>query len=164
MRLAMLSPLPLLAALSACGGDRAPGEDGTEISIKGTGGNFTAGVGKDGAIAIDAPGFKGSIALPKINLDAGDFDINGVKLPDGSKVESLNIDGNNGDGGVKVRFTSPVGTAAVRDWFQGKLAAEGFKLQASGDNLTGTTDEGKAFSLTTTPSGTGRSESEIVIR
>lgn len=161
--LAILAPALLLAA---CGG--GGGNDGTEISIKG--GNdsaFTAGVGKDGKVSIDAPGFKAAITLPKIQLDASDFDINGVGLPAGSTIRTMDIagdkQGRENEGRVNVRFTSPVGTAAVREWFQGKLAAQGFRLAAQGDNLTGTTDEGKAFSLTTKAAGDGKSESVLSI-
>ncbi|URW74524.1 hypothetical protein M9980_08000 [Sphingomonas donggukensis] len=161
----ILAPAALLAACN--GGGSA--DDGTEISIKGgTGSEFSAGMGKDGRVSIDAPGFKAAINLPKVKLDAGDFDINGVGLPAGSTIESMNIDGNekgNGAAGesVNVRFTSPTGTAGVREWFQGKLAAEGFKLTAEGDNLSGTTDEGKPFRLTTRSVGNGRSESTLAI-
>lgn len=160
MRLAAFAPVALLVALAGCGG--GGDGDGTEISIKGDNGSFTAGVGKDGSVAIDAPGFKGSITLPKISLDAGDFEINGVNLPTGSKIESLNVNGTGGGDKLQVRFSSPVGTAAVREWFQGKLAAEGFTLKAAGDNLSGTTDDGKAFSLSTKAAGAG-SESTISI-
>jgi len=162
MRMLILAPALLLAA---CGGGS---EDGTQISITGgdNGSDFVAGVGKDGRVSIDAPGFKGAISLPKFQLDAGDFDINGVKLPDGSKITSMNIDGDRGGKGddrVRVAFTSPVGTAAVREWFQRKLSAEGFKLTAAGDNLSGTTVDGNGFSLTTKATGTGKSENVLSI-
>jgi hypothetical protein len=153
--LLILAPALLLAG---CGSKEASKEDGTQISINGgeSGNSFSANMGKDGKVSIDAPGFKMDVNLPKVQFDAGDFDINGVSLPTGSKITSMNIAGN-GDvdkkGAVRVAFTSPVGTAAVREWFQGKLATKGFKLTASGDNLAGTTDEGKAFSLTTKANG-----------
>ena len=156
--LIILAPVLLLAA---CGSNDGKG-DGTQISING-GNSFSAGVGKDGTVSIDTPGFKANIDLPKIELDAGDFDINGVSLPTGSKISSMNIDGKNGNDGVKVAFTSPVGTAAVREWFQGKLAAKGVKLTAAGDNLSGTLDEGKAFTLTTKANGTGASENVLTV-
>ncbi|MES2337379.1 MAG: hypothetical protein V4537_04705 [Pseudomonadota bacterium] len=156
----ILAPALLLAA---CGG-KDETADGTEISINGGDGNgFTAGMGKDGKIAIDAPGFKLNVDVPKIQLDAGDFDVNGVSLPTGSKITSMNIDGKSGDDAVRVAFTSPVGTAAVREWFQGKLAAKGVKLTAAGDNLSGTIDDGKAFSLTTKANGSGASESVLTV-
>lgn len=164
MRALILAPALLLAA---CGSNDADKAEGTQISLNGgEGGNgFSADMGKDGRVSIDAPGFKMDVKLPKVQLDAGDFALNGVSLPTGSKITSMKIDGN-GDvdekGAVRVAFTSPVGTAGVRDWFQGKLAAKGFKLTAQGDALTGTTDEGKPFTLTTKGSGTA-SESVLTV-
>ncbi len=155
--LTLIAPALLL---SACGSNDGKA-DGTQIAINGD--NFSAGVGKDGKVAIDLPGFKANVDLPNIKLDASDVDINGVKLPEGSTVSSMNIADKGANDGVRIAFASPVGTAAVREWFQGRLAAEGFKLTASGDNLTGTTDDGKAFSLTTKPAGDGRSESVLSV-
>ncbi len=154
----------LMAAmlLAACG---SAGDDGTQISIKGgdNGSDFTAGVGKDGAIAIDTPGFKGSIDLPKIRLDADNFDMNGVKLFPGSTIAGVNVDGGAGKDQVRVTFDSPAAVADVRDWFATRLKSAGFTLAAAGDSLSGTTDEGKAFKLALTPKGTDRSQGTITI-
>ena len=156
MRALILAPALLLAA---CGSSDS---EGTQISINGD--NFSAGMGKDGKVAIDVPGFKGNIDLPKIQLDASDFDINGVSLPAGSKITNMDIAGKDGSqGGVRVAFTSPVTPVAVRDWFQGKLAAEGFKLTANGNDLSGTTQDGKAFSLVTKANGTGATDSVLTV-
>ncbi len=156
--LMILAPALLLAA---CGSNDGA-QDGTQISIDGD--NFAAGMGKDGKVAIDVPGFKANIDLPKIKLDASDFEIDGVSLPTGSTISSMNIAGKDGnDGGVRVAFASPVATSAVRDWFQGKLAAKGFTLTAKGDDLTGTTKDGKPFALTTTAKGPGASESVLTV-
>ncbi|HWK34927.1 hypothetical protein [Sphingomonas sp.] len=158
MRALLIAPLVL--ALGACGDG-----EGTQISLNVNdpgGASFNASAAKDGTVAINAPGFRGAIKLPKIQLDAGDFDINGVRLPPGSKIDGLNIDGNAGDDRVRVTFTSPIAPAAVREWFQGKLAAKGFKLTAQGDSLSGTTDEGKPFTLIARSGGEG-SLGEIVI-
>lgn len=154
-----LHVLPLALMLAACGDGT-----GTEISlnVNDPGGSFNASASKDGTVAVNAPGFNGAIKLPKIQLDAGDFDINGVHLPPGSKIGALNITGNPGDDKVRVSFTSPIAPGAVREWFQGKLAKEGFTLTATGDNLSGRTDEGKPFSLTTKAADAG-SESVIAI-
>ncbi len=155
----ILAPALLLAACGSNGNN-----DGTEISIKGADGNgFSANQGQDGKVAVDLPGFKANIDLPGIKLDAGDFKLNGVSLPEGSEVTKMDVSGNNGDGGVRVNFTSPEGTAQVREWFQGRLAAEGFTLKAQGNDLSGTTEDGKPFRLTTKDGANGRSESTITI-
>ncbi len=36
--------------------------------------------GNTGAVAINVPGFSGKLDLPKIHLDADDFEMNGVHL------------------------------------------------------------------------------------
>lgn len=167
----MRSILVLFApvVLAACGGgDR----DGTAISFNANGsdGAIKAAAGKDGKIAIKAPGFTGSFDLPSIKLDASNFDLDGVKLPPESSITSMNInadgDGDQGkaaDGGLSVSFRSPREAAAVRDWFASRLRAAGYTLAGAGDGLKGTTEEGKAFTLTTKAAGPGASESTIVI-
>jgi len=158
----ILAPALLLVG---CGSNDGTGDDqGTQISIKGGEGNgFSANLGRDGRVAVDLPGLKANIDLPKVRLDAGDFTLNGVRLPEGSQITNMDVAGSESGGGVRVNFTSPVGTAAVRDWFQGRLASEGFSLKAEGNDLTGRTDDGKAFRLSTRDVGGGRSESVITV-
>lgn len=159
MRLIPIS-LPLSLALAACGGG-----EGTAITlnVNDPDASFNASAAKDGTVSVNAPGFKGAIKLPSIQLDADDFDINGVHLPPGSKIGGINVEGNKGDDDrVRISFTSPIAPSAVREWFQGKLVAKGFKLTAAGDNLSGTTDEGKPFRLTTKAAGAG-AESVITL-
>ena len=157
MRSLALAPLLLLAA---CGGG-----EGTAISINAndSDGAFTAKASKSGDIAIKAPGFSGNFKMPSIKLDADNFDINGVKLPAGSSISGMDVQGNGEGGGVNIRFSSPITPAAVRDWFAPKLAAEGFKLSNDGTGLSGSTEEGKPFKLTLAPSGTGASQGTITI-
>ena len=155
--------LPALA-LAACGGGDG---NGTTISINANDSNgaFTATADKDGKIAIDAPGFKGAFDLPSIKLDAGNFDLDGVKLPPGSVISAMNIQGGDGNnGGLTLRFRSPQDVTAVRDWFAPKLKDAGYVLTNTGNVLSGKTDEGKAFSLTLTPTTPRASEGMITIR
>ncbi len=162
--LLFLSPALLLAA---CGGDG----EGTAISIQGNGadGAVVASADKDGRIAIDLPGFKANLDIPSIKLDAGNFDLDGVKLPTGSTITTMNIAQNRdsnaagGGDGLAIRFHSPMTPVAVRDWFATRLADKGYALTANGDALVGRTDDGKAFRLGVTPSGTGEADGEIVI-
>jgi len=149
----LLAPALLLAACGSNGG----GNEGTQISIKGEDGNgFSAALGKDGKVAVDLPGFKANIDLPSIQLDANDFKLNGVSLPNGSKITSMNVAGKNGgDGGVEVHFSTPGPVTGVREWFEGRLKSEGFSLKADGDGLSGTTEDGKAFRLTSKAAGQG---------
>ncbi|SOB86466.1 hypothetical protein SAMN06297144_1571 [Sphingomonas guangdongensis] len=157
MRAFALIPVLLLAAC----GDGA--KEGTAISITGADNSFSAEMGsRDGTIAIKAPGFSGAIDLPKIQLDAGNFDIDGVRLPEGSKIRNLNVVDRGEKEAVEVRFSSPVAPGAVLEHFRGRLAGKGYTLTTNGAALTGTTDEGKSFRLSSR-GGAGGSESVLSI-
>jgi hypothetical protein len=169
----MLRPLAaalvLAAMLSACDGSK----EGTSISINSTDadGNTVANIdGKSGALSINTPGFSGKINLPKVHLDGGDFDMNGVHLYPGSTVSGMNIDAHDGGksrdddrGVVRISFASPAAPATVRDWYQQKLTAAGFTLSASGNGLVGTTDEKKPFKLDLAPDGADKSKGTITV-
>lgn len=162
----MRRPLILMLALAAAGCDRP--QRGTEVSIRDEGGNVVAGVdGKTGEIKVDVPGFEGSLKLPKINVDAGDIDLNGVSLYPGSTVDRINVAGGEAwsgqEAGLRVGFSSPAAAQAVRDWFAQKLGQVGFRLSAQGNALTGTTQDGKPFRLEMKPAGEAVSTGEIVI-
>ncbi len=147
-------------------------KEGTTISLdtrdSDGGGNVTAGVdGKTGQVSINAPGFSGKFSLPKIQLDAKNFDLNGVHLYPGSKIKGMSIFADHGDGDeksgkVRVSFDSPADPATVRTWFADKLAKADFKLTASGDSLTGTDEKGDPISIKLTPAADGHSTGEIV--
>lgn len=126
MRASLLALAAPLALLAGCGGDDA----GTSISIKGNdseGKPATASMdGGSGQVKIDVPGFEASIKLPKIQLDADNFDLGGVKLYPGSKVTSMNIDAAKED---------QAGDAVT-------IAFEFARRRGSGENLVPRKDEG----------------------
>lgn len=147
--------LAALLPLAACGGEK-----GTSVSINTSDedGNVSFGTDGNGQVAIDSPVFKGKITLPKLQLDAAHFDMNGVHLYPGSTISGMNVDtrtktGEKDDAHVRMTFASPAAPATVRDWFLGKLNAAGYKVQADGAGLVGKTDEDKAFKLDLTPDG-----------
>ncbi len=155
----------LAVPLAACDN----GQEGTTITLNANDGdgNVTAGVnGKNGQLSIKAPGFTGQITLPKIHLDGGDFEMNGVHLYPGSKISGMNIDAHDGGAGdkkgsVRVTFESPAVPDTVRGWFAEKLAAADFKLTKQGSGLAGTSDEGKPFKLELAPTGDGKTKGVI---
>jgi hypothetical protein len=159
-----LIPLAVVAlALAACG-DK-DGNDSTQISFSSndSDGAVTGGI-DNGTLKIDAPGFKADIKVPKIAIDANDFDMNGVHLYPGSKISSLNVDGGKGekdDGKVRVAFTSPASTVTVRDWLKERLGKASFTLSTAGNGLSGKTDEGKPFKLDLNDDGPGKSKGVI---
>jgi hypothetical protein len=158
--------------LAGCGAHGNGNDQGTTISLNANGsdGNVVAGIdGKSGDMAINAPGFSGKISLPKIHLDASNFDMNGVHLYPGSTISGMNIDahdhgaGSDDDGTVKVTFESPARPDTVRAWFEGKLNGAGFHVKADGTGLSGTTDEQKPFSLELSPAGGDHAKGVITI-
>ena len=149
-------------ALAACGDSGG----GTSISINSEDGNMVAGVDGNGQLAINLPGgFAGNIKLPKMKLNAENFDMNGVHLFPGSTISGMNVDADGQDSGlVRVEFQSPASPSKVRDWFLDKLSKQaGFTITASGDDLIGTTDEKQPFRLDLAPDGADKSKGVIVI-
>lgn len=158
-----LLALPL-AALAACGG----GEDGsgTSISIKGGDGEASIKADKDGRVAIKAPGVEGSLKLPKFDLGAENFEIDGLKLYPGSTIASLNVDGNQrGEGkGVRIQFDSPAPADQVRTWFHEQMQAAGFTVAAKGSQLSGKTSGGSDFALKLDPAGASKSQGTLTVQ
>jgi hypothetical protein len=163
LMIAALFALPL----AGCDG----GKGGTTISLNASDadGNVVAGIdGNTGDVAINAPGFSGKMSLPRIHLDASNFEMNGVHLYPGSTISGMNIDahdhgqGSDDDGTVKVTFESPAKPDTVRAWFEEKLNGAGFHVKADGTGLSGTTDEKKPFSLDLSPVGADHAKGVIV--
>lgn len=160
MRLPTLILL-LALPLAACG----KGDGGTSISVKDERGKTVASAdGEGGQVKLDVPGFSGKIKLPRIKLDAGNFDLNGVHLYPGSTINSFDVQaGDNNDGGVRVVFTSPAQPATVRDWFADRLGKADFQVRPDGTGLIGTTDDKKPFRLTLDPQGNDKARGVIKI-
>lgn len=162
--------LVVAAPLAACDDSKT----GTSISINSTDsdGNVLATMdGNSGAVAINVPGFSGKLNLPKIHLDAEDFEMNGVHLYPGSTISGMNVEAhddgragrNDDNGSVRVSFASPATPTTVRDWFQQKLNGAGFTVKPDGNGLTGTTDEKKPFKLELTADGADKSKGVITV-
>lgn len=145
-----LIPIALLAACSSNEND----PKGTEMTLdatSSTGKKVQANADGNGKLALDLPGFKAEIAMPKIKLDSANFDMNGAKLYPGSTISALNITGDAGkdNGGVQIKFEAPAPVDTVKQWFAKELAeTAGFTVDVDGTGLKGSTDEGKPFTLT----------------
>lgn len=153
--------LPLALGLAACGGGDG---NGTAVSIKGEDGNTIASVGKDGRVAIKAPGFEGSVKLPKFDIGSENFDVDGLKLYPGSTIANLNVDaGGDKGGGVKVEFDAPAGAQQVQAWFQEQMQSAGFTVSAKDGTLSGTTRDGSPFSLKIAGQGSEKSRGSLSV-
>ena len=151
--------------LAAC--DRS--DSGRSGSIATDGGNTLAAVdGRSGEVKIALPGFSGQIKLPRLRLDADDFDLNGVPLYPGSTVDTVDIAAGNRDRqgqqqGLRLGFTSPAGPDRVRDWFDQRLGKAGFTLRRDGSGLIGTTKDRKPFRLDLAPADATHSKGTIIV-
>lgn len=154
----------LALPLAAC--DR-PGQgqaQGTSVTINADGGNTLGSIdARSGEVKIDVPGFSGQIKLPKVQLDATNFDLNGVRLYPGSTIDAVDVGTGEKDSGVRIRFTSPATPDQVRGWFGERLGKAGFTLKQDGAGLTGTTEENKPFRLDLTGDGATRARGAIVL-
>lgn len=175
MRQFLIVPLAALA-LSGCGASADDGTPGTDISIDAVSDEGTpvkaSADGKTGEVAIDIPGFKANIAMPKINLDSENFEMNGVKLYPGSKILSFKVDsvmraaGSKGgdDATVRIRFDSPATPDVVKAWFLEKLVSTAkYSLTATPTGMTGTNQDGDPFTLDLRPGETGHSIGAMVV-
>ena len=152
----MIRILPALAVvsttvtLSAC--DR--GERGASISIDADGNDAQVNA-SGGNVSIDTPVFKGSFQMPKLDLTAENFDVNGVRLYPGSRIGGVNVDADGGagrDGTVTVRFDSPADVTTVRDWFVAEFRKAGVTVTPAPDGVSGRTED-KPFRIELTPAG-----------
>lgn len=164
--------VPLLAlSLAACGADADDGKPGTDINIDvvtDEGKPVKASSdGKSGEIAIDIPGFKANIAMPKIKLDADNFDLGKVKLYPGSAVSAMKVERAGKDaeyGTVTVHFDAPATPEVVKAWFLEKLTEQdGFTVAATATNISGTNEDGEPFALEVAPAADGHSSGTISI-
>lgn len=158
----LLAPL----ALAACDGA------GTNISLNakdGGAGNVSIKTGPDGALSIEAPGVSIASKLPRINLTAEDFDVNGLKLYPNSAIRELNAVGNDKlgekqDSHVTLTFDSPASLSAVQTWFRAALAERGFKVEPRGNGFAGTTKDGDPFTLELSADGDQKAKGRIEVR
>jgi len=163
----MRATLLLLAAalpLAAC---TKEGSSTTVTFNSGDGNTVASADGTTGDVKLDLPGFAGKITLPKIQLDAENFDLNGVHLYPGSTIQSFNVAAGEEKGGhkgnVRIAFTSPASAEAVRDWLMQRLNKADFTVSSQGSGLVGTTDEKKPFRLDLTPAGSDKASGVITV-
>ena len=157
--------LPLIMTLAACGDGSGEG-NGASISVKSGEGDATIKADKDGRVAVKLPGFEGSIKLPKFDLKAENFDVDGLKLYPGSTIASLNVDANRDAGGedtVRVQFDSPAAADQVRSWFQEQMQAAGFTVAVKDGQFTGKTSEGSDFTLDIDAAGGSKSRGTLTV-
>lgn len=163
-RAAILLPLPL--ALAACG----PHEGNTSFSINAHGedGNVSIRSDKSGRAEIKVPGFAASITLPRIDIDAEEFDVDGLKLYPGSTIRDFNVDateraGDDNDARVAVSFESPASLAKVQAWFRDAMARQNFTVSPAGTGFAGTTNDGQPIAVELEADGAEKVKGKLTI-
>mgnify|MGYP003390483740 CR=1 FL=1 len=170
MRLAFLiAPMILLAA---CGQDEKAAADSPDISINADGkdgGNVRITSGKDGGkIKIGGDGVNIDLDIPDLgDMDiATDFDIDGVKLYPGSKIDKMDIDASDKNGAdtatVKFGFSSPATPKVAADWMGGEFAKKNIQVERAGTTLRGTDKDGDDFTISFVPDG-ANAKGQVVI-
>ena len=155
----LLAPL----ALAACGT-----EGNSTITLNGEDGNVSIVTDANGNTTINAPGASGSVTLSKINIDAADFDVNGVKLYPGSTVRDFKLDASEGfdtkgKGHLSIAFDAPASLDKVQAWFRDNMAARKFKVSAQGNGFAGTTDEGDPVTVELNADGADKTKGKRTI-
>ena len=120
--------------------------------------------GKSGELSIDLPNGGGaSIRLPadvagKISENTR-FDLDGVGLYPGSKVGQIASASAQKDGvkssKIDVAFTAPAAPDVVADWYLTQFREKGHSATRSGNQITGSTNDGDSFTLDLTADGKG---------
>jgi hypothetical protein len=139
---------------------------GTSIAINATDADSVMTMsdnGQSGQVALNVPGFSGTLKLPRVHLDGDDVDLNGAHLYPGSKVTGMTVDASSDEGVVHISFDSPGDPGTVRGWFRDKLSDVGFTLHDEGSGLAGTTDDQKPFRLDLSPAGDGQAKGTITV-
>lgn len=105
-----------------------------------------------GSLEVALPGAKFDVDVPAGMLAESEFDIDGLKLYPGSTVEGMDIKsveaaGDDKRSTVRISYTAPAAPAVVRAWYLSQSASLERPLQAAGDALAGSTEEGKAITM-----------------
>ena len=139
-----------LLLLSGCDADvTLPPKDSGAVQMK---------ADADGRVAFNLPFAKGEIKLPAAMMAEGKLNLDGVQLPEGSKMSGFNLDAKDGQPAkVNLSFKAPMQPEAVKQHFLQQFSKEGVQAEVAGDAIQGTTKEGTKFALRLTPDGGGTS-------
>ncbi|MDR6833541.1 MULTISPECIES: hypothetical protein [unclassified Sphingopyxis] len=165
MRFAFLIPPMML--LAACGQDEKAA-DSKGVSVHADG-QVQISADKDGGeIRIDSDGVKIDLDIPDLgdmNINS-DFDIDGVKLYPGSKIDKMDINASDKNGAdtatVKFGFSSPAAPKVAADWMGAEFAKRNIQVQRTGTTLRGTDKDGDDFTISFAPDG-ANAKGEVVI-
>lgn len=167
----LLFALASVSLVAACSGSEDEAKSGADISITAkdadTGSVDIKADGATGKVSVKVPGFDANLSLPKMDLGAGSFDLDGVELYPGSRVSGVNVAADSSGAGdhavVRIKFTSPAEIAKVRGWYVKGFADKGVKATPTSTGFAGTVDGDSRFTLTLVPNGTNETSGSVEI-
>ena len=151
-RSVMFLILPLLAGCNVH--SKNPKDSGDKVSIH---------ADESGNIAFNLSIAEGQVKIPGGFMHEGNVDIDGVKLPPGSKMTGFNLDSKNDVTNVDMSFTAPGSAEDVRSYFVDQFRNQGAEAAIAGDSVTGKSKDGNPFTIQVSPAGSG-SQGKIVIQ
>ena len=148
--------------------------DSKDIGRLGTDGDVAVVAASDpGKLAIKLPGgFEAKLPMPDGIAEDSKFDINGVGLYPGARVDTINVDADkkgdaSGDKAVVVLgFAAPASAETVAGWYEGQFRARNISVNRTGTLLTGKTDKtdtGNEFALLLSDVAGGKARGQLTI-
>jgi len=149
-----LKLLVLVPLLTGCGihAKNPRGDDNVSIQAD-----------ENGHIAFNLPIAQGQVKIPTGMMEKSNFDIDGVKLMPGSKVNGFSLDAHHEAATVNMSFTAPAAPDQVRAYFVDQFRQKGVEAALSGDAVTGKSKDGSPFTIQVNPAPNG-SQGKIVIQ
>jgi hypothetical protein len=136
--------------------------DGSDVAI-------VAGT-DPGKLAIKLPGgFEAKLPMPDSIAQDSKFNIDGVGLYPGARVDTINVnadrkDDPSGDKAVVVLgFAAPASAETVAGWYEGQFQAKDITVRRKGTLLTGKTDDGDDFALLLGDIAGGKARGQLTI-
>ena len=125
--------------------------------------NVTINASDNGEVTFNVPYASGQIKLPEGMMHDGDFDIDGVKLMPGSQVTGFNVNAHDKGATVNLSFTAAASPDQVRSYFLDEFKKKGVEATATGDGISGESEDGDPFVIGLKPAASG-SQGTIVIQ
>lgn len=113
------SLIPLLAALAstaACEAQIGKNEQAGEVGAEGK--------SREGRVSIKAPGVDIKVDIPEGIRANANVSSDGDLLYPGARMSGLHIEGDEGDGAVELRFTTPDAPDRVAAWYRDPARAD----------------------------------------
>ena len=136
--------IPIL--LAGCNVQSKHDRDSADVKISG---------GENGNVSFDLPFAKGQVKLPASAMAKGNFDIDGVKMYPGATINSFHVEANDDKSVVNIGFRAPASPDKVIGYFADQFRKKGVDASASGNAISGTSEDGDKFVIKAEPNGDG---------